>query len=95
MKKHLTLSFAALSLVLLMASCPGTIVVRERPVEPVYVRPAPPRPNYVGIDGEWYRSNGHYKYRPGYWVAPHPGHTWRRGYWKNTSGGYVWIGGSW
>ena len=60
MKHFLTLSFAAISLTLLMASCAGTVVVRERPVEPVYVRPAPPRPDYVWIDGEWYRNHGHY-----------------------------------
>ena len=95
MKNLLTLSIAAVSFTLLMTSCAGTVVVRERPVEPVYIRPAPPRPEYVWIDGEWFRSHGHYQYRQGYWTAPRPGRNWHRGHWENRSGGYVWIGGSW
>jgi hypothetical protein len=78
-----------------MSSCATTVVVRERPVEPVYVRPAPPRPDYVWVDGEWARRHGHYEYIHGYWTAPRPGHVWHRGHWENRRGGYIWIGGSW
>lgn len=95
MKNYLTCLFAALTLTVMLSSCAGTVVVRERPVEPVYSRPPAPGPDYVWIDGEWNGSHGHYNYHQGYWAHNRPGHTWNRGHWDNRSGGYVWIKGGW
>ncbi|MEP6713419.1 MAG: hypothetical protein ABJA37_13420, partial [Ferruginibacter sp.] len=78
---------------------PGQVVVRERPVAPVYVRPIAPSAGYVWIDGGWIRNgrNG-YVYKQGYWVAPRPQYRNRpysQGYWKQTRRGYVWVPGRW
>jgi hypothetical protein len=80
----------------LLAGCAtrATFVVRERPVEPVYSRPAPPAPNAVWVAGEWEWRGGHYVYINGHYVINET-RTWIPGHWRETPGGYVWERGHW
>jgi hypothetical protein len=94
MKKYIAaiLVFASIAFV----SCgPGRVVVRERPVEPIYVRPVRPNPSYIWVEGGYVRSGHGYVYRQGYWAAPKRGRVYHKGYWKKTRKGYVWVNGGW
>jgi hypothetical protein len=72
----------------------GRIFIRERPVEPVYSRPAAPYPGAVWIPGEWEWRGGRYVYINGYYV--HGGNrVWIPGHWREVPGGYVWDKGHW
>jgi len=81
------------------ASCrPTEVVVKERPVAPVYSRPHSPGPSYVWVEGGWVRSRGTYVYRQGYWVASRPRYqtrSYKPGYWRQSRGGWVWVPGRW
>ncbi|MGI8950363.1 MAG: hypothetical protein ACR2FN_02150 [Chitinophagaceae bacterium] len=76
-------------------SCATRAVVTERPAPPVEVRPAPPRANYVWIDGEWVWSGGRYSWRNGYWARPNAGHVWVAGHWAQRGHGWYWVSGHW
>lgn len=77
-----------------MESCRTAVVTK--PAQPaVVVRPPQPRPEYVWVDGEWYRSGGNYQYRQGYWVAPRGGRAWTPGHWEKTKKGWYWQKGHW
>lgn len=71
------------------------IYVTIRPSRPVYVRPAPPSPQHVWIEEDWYGAGDAYEWRGGYWAPPRPGYVYRPGYWRHTNRGYVWVGGRW
>lgn len=91
--------FSVLSIIIIaiiFTSCrPSAVVVKERPVAPVYVRTTPPRPNYVWVEPGYVRVGSGYAYRQGYWIAPRANKVYRQGYWKNTRRGYVWVPGRW
>ena len=70
-------------------------VVRERPAEVVYVRPAPPSPEHIWITGEWRWANGNYRWEEGHWERRRAGANWRNGFWKDTGHGWKWIPGHW
>lgn len=94
MKKYLAAVLVICSI--LFVSCsPGSVVVRERPVAPVYVRPIQPYPSYVWVEGNYVRNGHGYVYRQGYWTAPRRGRVYRQGYWRNSRKGYVWVPGRW
>src|ERR1700759_3046030 len=80
----------------LFAGCAtrATFVVRERPVEPVYTRPAPPAPNAVWIAGEWEWRGGRYEFVPGHYVV-NERRVWVPGHWRETPGGFIWEKGHW
>jgi hypothetical protein len=82
------------STVLVGCATRATFVIRERPVEPRYERPAPPYPGAVWIPGEWEWRGNHYVYLHGYYVQP-SGREWIPGHWRETPGGYVWDKGHW
>ena len=73
------------------------MVVRTRPVPPVYVRPVAPGGNYMWVDGEWIRR-GHGLYispgilgvRP---VARY--HEYINGHWQQRKNGWYWVPGHW
>jgi len=79
----------------LLAGCAthGYFVVRERPVEPVYERPAPP-PGAIWVSGEWEWQGGRYVYIRGHYVE-HETREWIPGHWRDTNGGYVGVRGHW
>ncbi len=77
------------------ASCAPVYVVRERPREVVYVRPAPPSREHIWISGDWIWAGGRYEWREGHWDRPRQGRIWREGHWQNTNRGYRWIPGHW
>ena len=70
-------------------------VVKERPREVVYVRPAPPGPNHIWISGDWVWENGNYRWHEGHWEHRREGMAWREGHWQETSRGWKWIPGHW
>lgn len=80
----------------LFTSCAtrATLVVRERPVEPIYVRPEPPAPGAVWIAGEWEWRGGRYVFIRGHYVVNET-RAWVPGHWRATPGGYVWVRGHW
>jgi len=87
--------FGALMFALISTeSCRTTVV--EKPAPPaVVVKPPQPRPNYIWIDGEWYRAGGRYQYRQGYWAPPRGGRTWIPGHWVQAGHGWYWQKGHW
>ncbi|MEO6538483.1 MAG: hypothetical protein ABIT07_13195 [Ferruginibacter sp.] len=98
MKKNILASM--LFAMIVITSCgPSKVVVREKPVAPVYVRPLAPAPNYVWIDGGWVKnSRKRYVYKHGYWVSPRPQYrniSYTQCYWRQTRRGYVWVPGRW
>ena len=94
MKKLIT-AIIVMASISLVSCAPSAVVVRERPVEPVYVRPVRPAPTYIWIEGEYVRSGHGYVYRQGYWAAPRRGRVYHKGYWKPTPNGYKWVPGRW
>lgn len=70
-------------------------VVRERPAEVVYVRPAPPSPEHIWISGDWVWSGGGYRWREGHWERRRQGVRWEDGHWQNTNHGWKWVPGHW
>jgi hypothetical protein len=77
------------------SSCTVRAVVRERPVEVVYVRPAPPSREHIWISGDWVWVSGRYEWREGHWERPRPAARWDSGHWQDTGRGWRWIPGHW
>lgn len=93
MKKIIVFGALILSLIG-MESCKTTVATR--PAQPaVVVRPPQPRPDYIWIDGEWYRTGGKYQFRQGYWAPPRGGRKWAPGHWEKRRGGWYWQKGHW
>lgn len=80
---------------LFMSSCTGSYYVTDRPVEPVYERPAAPYDGAVWIGGNWVWRGGSYTYVHGHWARPRPGRVWVRGTWEHSRRGYHWHRGHW
>ena len=97
MKKPIAFVSILFAIVFFLAGCgPSSVVVRTQPAPPVYVRPAPPRGNYVWVDGEWIRQGHGYVYRQGYWAAPHRRyHHYVTGHWQQKRQGWYWVPGHW
>ena len=82
--------------IITFSSCgPARYTVVSQPVAPVYERPIAPNPNYVWVDGDWYRSGGRYAYHNGYWARPRAHRVWTGGTWVNSGRGYYWKKGYW
>ncbi|MEO5942076.1 MAG: hypothetical protein ABIP30_14205 [Ferruginibacter sp.] len=94
MKKFIA-AIIVIASISLVGCGPSNVVVRERPVVPVYVRPVQPNPSYIWVEGGYVRSGRGYVYRQGYWVAQRRGRVYHQGYWKQTRRGYVWVNGRW
>jgi len=92
--KRIIVSAVMAAFVISFTGCAGDLWVTERPVEPVYVRPVAPGPDYVWVDGEWYISGGRYTYRNGYWAHPR-GRSWQAGSWQNRGNSWHWQRGHW
>jgi hypothetical protein len=78
-----------------LSSCTVRGVVRERPAEVVYVRPAPPSREHVWVSGDWVWAGGRYEWREGHWERPRAAARWESGHWQDTSRGWKWIPGHW
>ncbi len=89
--------FVAFFVFLSFASCVvrERYVVRERPAEVVYVRPASPSPQHIWISGDWIWSGGGYHWREGHWERRREGRSWHEGHWQNTQYGWKWMAGHW
>ena len=75
-------------------SCKTTVATRPTPPA-VVARPPKPRPDYIWIDGEWYRAGRTYEFRQGYWAPPRADRTWHNGHWVQRKGGWYWEKGYW
>ncbi|HZE83561.1 MAG TPA: hypothetical protein VE035_04590 [Puia sp.] len=87
----------ALVISVVVASCTveGRYVVRERPAEVVYVRPAPPSREHIWVTGDWVWVGNRYQWREGHWERPRSAARWENGHWQETSRGWKWIPGHW
>ncbi len=97
MKKISSILSILFFFLIVMSGCgPSNVVVRTRPVPPVYARPSAPYSNYVWVEGEWMRSRNGYVYRKGYWAAPRARyHNYRGGRWEQRRNGWYWVSGRW
>jgi WXXGXW repeat (2 copies) len=90
------LSFIVIATVIAcFASCTATYVVRERPAEVVYVRPAPPSREHIWISGDWVWAGSRYEWREGHWERRREGYRWHEGHWQSSRGGWKWVHGGW
>ncbi|QQL50400.1 YXWGXW repeat-containing protein [Mucilaginibacter ginkgonis] len=78
-----------------LAACSGSYYVADRPVEPVYARPAAPYADAYWVPGEWNWNGGRYVYTNGYYVHRRVGYTYAPGYWRQGPRGHVWVRGRW
>ncbi len=89
---------SAVLFVVIFSSCgPTSVIVKQRPVAPVYARPISPGVGYVWVEGTWVgnRRTG-YTYRNGYYVKPSRGrYHYKPGYWVKHRNGYYWKNGRW
>ena len=87
--------FLAIISMLGLTSCTASYVVRERPTEVVYVRPAPPSRDHVWISGDWVWTGGRYAWHEGHWERRREGRVWIDGHWQSNHGGWKWVPGHW
>lgn len=90
--------FISILSIVSLASCgPSAVVVRQRPVAPVYVRTLAPSPRHVWVEGSWVGNRRYgYTYRNGYYTVPPRGRTYYTpGYWVKGRNGYYWKNGRW
>src|SRR5260370_5823665 len=69
-KKVLALSFVAVGLTFAAQVNLGIRIGPPPPPRVVAVRPVPPGPDYVWVDGYWYPVDGRYRWHEGYWTRP-------------------------
>jgi hypothetical protein len=95
--KQILLAASIVASGLLTTSCGNAqrMHVSVRPVAPVMVRHAAPRPTAVWIGPEWVWRGGSYVYVNGYWANPRVGYRYTPGYWRKTRRGDVWVAGGW
>ena len=84
-----------LTAILFLSSCAGSYYIPERPLEPVFDRPAVPYTGAIWIDGDWGWNGAGYVYTRGHWEHPRAGHAYVRGAWEHTNRGYRWHRGHW
>lgn len=94
MKKYIFYLTASV-LAVVLVSCEGTYVVRERPAAVHYNRPPAPGRDYVWISGDWVWSGGRYSWREGHWERTRESRRWVDGYWQQTRSGWKWRPGHW
>ena len=94
MKKY-TFPFLIVISLASLVSCAPAYVVRERPREVVYVRPAPPTREHVWVSGDWVWTGGRYQWHEGHWERPRRGARWADGHWQDTPRGSKWVPGHW
>lgn len=79
----------------LFAGCVAEIRTPPPPAR-VEVRPAPPFPGGIWIDGHWEHRHGDWVWSPGFWDRrPEPGAHWVPGHWEERPGGWRWVPGHW
>lgn len=78
-----------------LIACRPAYVVRERPSEVIYTRPAPPPGEYIWIGGNWVWRSGRYVWQEGHWERRRAGVVWMDGHWKRTNRGWIWDPGHW
>ena len=88
-------SFLLAALLSSSSSSAQNIYVKIRPVAPVIIRPAAPRPTTIWIEPEWVWRGGKYVYVNGYWAEPRLGYRYMPGYWQRTRRGDIWVIGRW
>jgi hypothetical protein len=95
MKKILILACVLLVASVFLWRCAATVYVPVPPPElKVEVKPAPPYPHAVWVDGYWKWSHGRHVWVPGHWVKRAHG-TWVPGHWEERPRGWVFIKGHW
>lgn len=74
-----------------------TTIVRTPPPQPrVEIRPVPPYPYGVWIQGHWVSRHGQWVWVAGHWKRPPaPKAVWIPGHWKKVPRGWKWVRGQW
>jgi hypothetical protein len=96
-KKLLLLMLLAGGTIFGQVSIGITIGTPPPPPRVVYVRPAPPGPEFLWVEGYWYPAGKHYQWHDGYWSRPvYAGAYWvgprydagrfYEGYWEGPRG---------
>jgi len=88
----LSAAFAAL-LLSVGCGCGGYATIEPPPLQ-VEVKPAPPGPKAVWIDGHWKWHGGRYVWVDGHWDK-NPKGAWVPGHWAKKPRGHVWVPGHW
>lgn len=92
---HKMLISGMIIILLTLGACTTTAHMSP-PAARVEVRPAPPSPGFVWIQGHWKLRHGKWVWVSGYWVKrPGPKAVWVQGHWKKTPRGLKWIPGHW
>ncbi|MER3498190.1 MAG: hypothetical protein C4308_05890 [Chitinophagaceae bacterium] len=89
--------FTAVVLSIFFIACStakNTVFVKEKPVQPVYVRGHQPASGYQWIEGEWVVKNGKYEWKKGRWVKER-NKFWQPGSWQLADKGWYWQPGYW
>jgi hypothetical protein len=95
MRKIVAFVLAVIVLSVFLLGCTRTVYVLESPPPAKSeVKPPPPGPKAVWIDGNWKRSHGRYVWVPGHWVKK-PHGRWVSGHWEKRPRGWVWVKGRW
>ncbi len=94
-KKYIAI--CGVTILTILVGCGSSrLVVKEKPADPVYYRPAPPNSSFIWVGPGYVKKAGKYEYRNGYWASPpNSRHRWIEGKWKQTRRGWVWVGGHW
>jgi hypothetical protein len=96
MKKIVFVATLILMFIFITGCRPVRVVVRERPIEPHYVQPLAPGPNYTWHNGDWIRYGNTYVYHKGFWMkAPSNHRNYISGHWQSRRAGWVWVQGHW
>ena len=53
------------------------------------------RPGSIWVHGHWRRTNGDWRWTPGYFTPERPNQVFVEGRWERRGTGYVWITGNW
>jgi hypothetical protein len=84
----------------LTTDLPESIVVKQKPPEPIEELPPTQRPdgsNVVWIPGYfgWDEQRNDFLWISGFWRDVPPGRVWVSGYWTEAAEGYQWVPGFW
>jgi hypothetical protein len=93
--KRICVLLSVAILVAFVFGCAGVVYIPEPPPAPrAEIKPAPPGPKAVWIDGHWKWAGNKYIWKQGHWEK-HPKGKWVTGHYAKRGHGHVWVPGHW